>query len=411
MSEDPYDGPLCFNQLEVTIPLTQVELSCRFVPVYEPTGHPVEAVVRACALLQAFRSEGELLRLRDLVTRTGLSKATVYRIVDTLVQRGFIERVGNRQYRSAVKMIRQQHYRIGYAAQSTEFAFSRDVTGSIRRAAAQAEVDLVLVDNRYSPKVALRNAEMLIRERVNLIIEFQTDEHVAPEISARYLEASIPVIAVEIPHPGAVYYGANNYGAGLIGGRYLGRWARSQWKGEVDQVILLELSMAGPLPRSRLTGTVAGIKDVLPGLEDSRIVFLNGNGQFGHSLEVVRKHLRLTKAGRVLVSAINDPSVLGALRAFEESGRSHDCAVMGQNASSEARAELRRQGSRLIGSVAYFPERYGQGILALALDMLQGKPVPPAVFVKHQLVTPQNVDQIYPNDVLLSATERGSQEI
>jgi len=374
--------------------------------MHGPNGSPVEAVVRACALLQAFRSEGELLRLRDLVARTGLSKATAFRILDTLVERGFIERVGDRQYRSAVKVARHERYRIGYAAQSTEFGFSRDVTDSIIRAAAQAEVDLVVADNRYSPKVALRNAEMLIRERVNLIIEFQTDEHVAPEISARYLEASIPVIAVEIPHPGAVYYGANNYGAGLIGGRYLGKWARLQWKGEVDEVILLELPMAGPLPRSRLTGTVGGIKDALPALQDSRVVFLDGNGQFGPSLEVVRKHLRLTKAERVLVGAINDPSALGALRAFEEAGRGQACAVMGQNASMEARAELRRRGTRLIGSVAFFPERYGYGIIPLALDMLKAKPVPPAVFVKHQLVTPENVDQIYPHDALLAPTEQ-----
>ena len=366
----------------------------------------MEAVVRACALLQAFRAEDELLRLRDLVARTGLSKATAFRIVDTLVKRGFVERVGDRQYRSAVKVTRQQRCRIGYAAQSTEFAFSRDVTDSIKRAAARAEVDLVVADNRYSPKVALRNAEMLIRERVNLIIEFQTDEHVAPEISARYLEASIPVIAVEIPHPGAVYYGANNYGAGLIGGRFLGKWARLRWKGDVDEVILLELAMAGPLPRSRLTGTVAGIKEALPALEDSRIVFLDGNGRFGPTLEVVRKHLRLTKAERVLVGAINDPSALGALRAFEEAGRDQACAVMGQNASMEARAELRRKGSRLIGSVAFFPERYGYGIISLALDMLRSKSVPPAVFVKHQLVTPENVDQIYPSDALLAPTEQ-----
>jgi ribose transport system substrate-binding protein len=102
-----------------------------------------------------------------------------------------------------------------------------------------------------------------------------------------------------------------------------------------------------------------------------------------------------------LVSAINDPSALGALRAFEEAGRLEDCAVMGQNASVEARAEIRRPGSRLIGSVGYFPENYGEGAIALALNILQGKPTPPAVFVKHQLVTKETVDQIYPNDAKL----------
>ena len=69
---------------------------------------------------------------------------------------------------------------------------------------------------------------------------------------------------------------------------------------------------------------------------------------------------------------------------------------MGQNASPEGRAELRQPGTRLIGSVAYFPEKYGAEIVAVALDILNRRPVPPAVFVKHQLVTPENVDHIYP---------------
>ena len=64
---------------------------------------------------------------------------------------------------------------------------------------------------------------------------------------------------------------------------------------------------------------------------------------------------------------------------------------------------VREPGTRLIGSVAYFPEKYGAEILAVALDILNRRPVPPAVFAKHQLVTPENVDHIYPNDRLLGA--------
>ena len=116
----------------------------------------------------------------------------------------------------------------------------------------------------------------------------------------------------------------------------------------------------------------------------------------------MRKHLRHSHAERVLVSAINDPSAIGALRAFEEAGRSQACVVVGQNASLEARAELRRPKTRFIGSVAYFPERYGERVISLALDILQRKAVPPAGFVKHQIATPENVDSLYPNDALMS---------
>jgi ribose transport system substrate-binding protein len=251
----------------------------------------------------------------------------------------------------------------------------------------------------------VRNAETFARERVELVIEFQTDEHVAPIVSSKLMEADIPIVAVEIPHPGATFFGANNYAAGLLGGRLLGRWAKQHWHDTVDEVLLLELSKAGSLPRARLTGTLAGIRDIIPPIADSRVFWLDGKGQFGASLEAVRKHLRRSRARNILIGAINDPSALGALQAFEECGRAETCVVMGQNGSLEARAELRKTATRLIGSVAYFPEFYGDALIPLSVDILQRKAVPPAVFVKHQMLTRDNVDRLYPNDILLSAGE------
>lgn len=187
-----------------------------------------------------------------------------------------------------------------------------------------------------------------------------------------------------------------------MGGRYLGRWAKKFWKG-ADELLLLELSMAGPLLQSRLLGVEVGVKEVLPNLP---VLRLKGTAQFGDTLTLIRKHLSRTQARRVLVGAVNDPCALGALRGFEESGLVENCAVMGQGGSAEGRAELRRSGTRLVGTVAFFPEQYGRHILALALDILNKKPVPPAVFVNHQLLTPTNVDHYYPNDLLTSPLNR-----
>jgi ribose transport system substrate-binding protein len=55
----------------------------------------------------------------------------------------------------------------------------------------------------------------------------------------------------------------------------------------------------------------------------------------------------------------------------------------------------------LIASVGYFPERYGEGVIHLALELLGRRPAPPAMFVKHQIVTRDNVDHLYPNDALM----------
>jgi ribose transport system substrate-binding protein len=187
-----------------------------------------------------------------------------------------------------------------------------------------------------------------------------------------------------------------------MAGHHLGRWAKRHWNGEVEEILLIEIQRAGSLPKARMRGLLAGIGEIIRISDRCRTMSLDGDGQFQTSLERARKHLRESKSRRVLIGAANDSSALGALRAFQEAGRANDCVVVGQNAEPEARVELRIPQTRLIASVAFFPEKYGDGLIRLALDILARKAVPPAVFTSHQVITPENVDHFYPNDSLLT---------
>src|ERR1700704_1214767 len=360
----------------------------------------VKSIVHSSQLLTAFRSQGEALPLKEIALRCSLPKTMVFRLLYTLEKCGMVDKLGQNLYQSLVRPWKQRSYRLGYAAQGTDYQFSREVSEGLQRAAAAEGIELISLDNRYSAKMAQRNADLLVRERVDLAIEFQTDEEVAPIVAAKYREANIPMIAIDIPHPGATYYGANNYEAGLIGGRYLGRWVKEHWHSEVDEIILIELKRAGNLPRMRLSGLLVGLNLVLPSAANCSVTYLDGDGELGPSFEAVRRHLRSSHSRRVLVGGINDPSALGALRAFQEAGRAENCAIMGQNASPEGRPELREPKTRFVGSVAYFPERYGENVIRVTLDILNQRAVPPAVFVEHKLVTPTTVDHYYANDSL-----------
>jgi ribose transport system substrate-binding protein len=368
----------------------------------------VQSVQRACRLLQAFRNENEVLRLRELVLRTGTHKATASRLLRTLVGEGLVERVGDERFRSRIRVPAQRRYRIGFATRGADTPFSRAVSGSVERAAEEAGIDLITVNSHRSPRQALRNAETLIRERVDLVIEFQTHERIAPLIASRFVEVGIPVIAIEIPHPGAIFFGANNYQAGVLGGRAIARWVKQAWSGEVQSILLVEEDAAGPLVKLRVSGMLSGFRETLPGLEHVHTLEIDGRGSHEYTMDRIRRHIRQAPRRRTTVFAGNDPMALGAIRAFEECGRAETCAVMGQNASLEARREMRRPGTRLVGSVAYFPERYGDQAIRLAAAVLARQPVPPAVFTKHELVTPENVDRLYPLDEVLPEELAGS---
>ncbi len=360
----------------------------------------IKSVVHASKLLAVFGSRSEVLSLRDLVSRSKLSRGIVFRLLYTLEQCGFVAKISANQYQLTFSQPHQRKWKIGYAAMGNEHPFVREVTDSLRFAADQSgEVELLMLDNRFSPAAVVRNADYLVRERVDLGIEYQRDDEIAAAVAARFQAAKIPLIGVNNPLPGATYFGVDNYEAGLVGGRFLGHWALQQWSGEVDEVILMELRRSSKVPRSRLTGTLDGINKVLhERAARFRVLYLDGEGDYERAWRLVRAHLQSTKAKKTLLSGVNDTVVLGALRAYEEAGRSADCAAMGQNGSPEARNELRRPGSALVGSVAYFPEKYGEALLKVAAHILNGRIVPPTVFVGHRLLTPKDVDLIYPID-------------
>jgi ribose transport system substrate-binding protein len=366
--------------------------------------YQIESVGRACRLLRILQNEGSL-PLFELAEVAHLSRPTVFRLMTTLQANGMVVKDGSRKYRLAGGFSPGRRYKIGYLAETGETSFYRAVTRGLVESAERAGVDLVVLSSQESPDVALENVEKLLAENVDLVMMFHSYSQIAAVISTRTSSRKMPLIAIEMPHPNAIYFGVDNCHAGLMAGRYLAHWAQQHWKGEVDEILLVGAPRAGSLPEARLTGCLLGINEVLPNSTQAKISTVNGDWQFDESRETVKRHLAKSKAKRILVSAIFDPSALGALEAFRDADRLQECAIVGQNGSIEARLQMRKPTSRLIGSVAYFPERYGEQLIALALDILaQRVPIPNAIFIKHQLITPTNLKLHYGREMQTAKT-------
>src|SRR5262245_26752457 len=145
----------------------------------------VQCLVHATKVLGAFKSADETLRLRDVVELTGMNKGMCFRLLYTLHHCGFIEKTHRNQYRLVSGIRPNRRFRIGYAGHGQDSSFPREVLAGLLRSAEDAHVEVVSVDNRYDPRVALRNADRLVREQVQLVIEFQADEAVAAAIAAK----------------------------------------------------------------------------------------------------------------------------------------------------------------------------------------------------------------------------------
>lgn len=359
--------------------------------------YTLEGVTRACNILRAFEDDRQALSLTEVVERTGLERTICFRLLRTLTDQGLLRRSDKTKYASNVRILSGKRFRIGYASQTSD-SFCSALAQGLRWAAASRPIDLIEVENRYSVKIALRNAEHLVAQGVDLAIEFQTYERIGAKVAQFFEEAGIPLIAVEIPHPNSVFLGVDNQRAGAVAGRAMLKAAQAQWDGKCEEVLFLDLEIAGSLPHLRLLSA----QSLLRGGLNSNCVFthLDSRGEFVRSFELTRRHLQFAPKRRTLVTGINDYAVLGALRAFEEAGRSNLCLAVSHGGGPEARRELRLPRTPLVATVAFFPEKYGENLLLLALDILNKRANPPAVYMPVQLLTRRNVDDFYPLDIL-----------
>ena len=375
--------------IETRVPIprlgyTPVPMSNRQPRSGPPRLYLIPVLSKALDILELLQKEGQPKSLEDIFQQTNFSKTTVYRILKTLTHRGYIAQSENGLYRLVG---RPRKVRFGFGAESSEMPFSEAVRESLAAAAASAGVDLLVLDNKYDANTAMRNAAEFVRQRVDLVIEFQIDQRIAPAIADKIHGSKIPLIAVDIPHPHATFLGVDNYRVGYEAGLFLAQHARNNWHGVASWIVGLDIKEAGPLVHSRIGGAFAGIRSKFPALRDERYISLDGGGLRGRShrmmLDFLRKH---PKDRGILVAAATDTSALGALQAVREAKRERHVAIVGQDCIPEALDELKIPGGCFIASVSHEAASYGPQLIQLGLAILNGQMVPPYNYVKHKLM-------------------------
>lgn len=345
---------------------------------------------KALDIIELLEENHGPVSLEDVYQKTRISKTSVYRILKTLVHRGYVAQTQNGQYRL---VSRPRRLRFGLAVQSADLPFSAAVAHSVTSAAAAAGVELVVLDNRFDPDVAIRNAEEFVVKHVDLVLEFQVEEAAGPRLAHIFKKADIPLVAIDVPHPNATYFGVDNFECGVEAGALLAQHAVRKWKGNVDLVLGVGFAEAGSFVQSRMTGAFDGIRERLKDIPADRYVLLEGRGMREPSRRAVTEFLRGRRKGeQILVAAATDSSALGVLDAARGAGRETDFAIVGQDCIPEAMDEMRTGKSALIGSISHEVETYGPRLIQLGISLLRGYTVPPYNYVRHKAVTAENLN-------------------
>lgn len=277
-----------------------------------------------------------------------------------------------------------------------------DVRSGFELAARRLPVDMLFFDNANDPARALANADAAIAARVDLLIEYGPDADSNSEIARRLSAAGVPALALVEPLPGAPRYAPDNLEAGRIAGRALGEFAQETWPdSKAVGVIIGDLADPSQAVRERVKGIVQGAQGALPGFA---FAMLDTGGQSMRAGPLLTKFLTTERGRRVLIATLDDLCAIYARNAIALNGRQSDCVVVSQGCDRNIHGGINdkkeldpaNRGGSVLGSVAYYMDRYGYEVLALALRLLDGEMLPPLTLTRHKLITAANVFQEYP---------------
>lgn len=213
-------------------------------------------------------------------------------------------------------------------------------------------------------------------------------------IADKIAAAGIPLIAIDIPHPHATFFGVDNYRVGIEAGETLAAHAVEHWEGKVDWTLGLDLPEAGHLVQSRITGAFEGVKSRIPDLPVESFVRIDGRGVRDLSHRLVSDFLqRHPRDKHILIAAATDTSALGALDAVREQKRERHVAIVGQDCIPEALEEISNERSSFLGSVSHETASYGPNLMHLGLSLLRGQTVAPYNHVAHKMITRQTLGE------------------
>jgi ribose transport system substrate-binding protein len=292
---------------------------------------------------------------------------------------------------------------LGFANIFGTLPFCIDVENNIIKQAKLAgfsESDMIIMDNQYDSVLGLKNADIMLSQRPDFFIEFQSDAKVNSIVGAKFADAGIPVLAIDVPVPGAPFMGVNNWKVALMGGEYMAKLIKEQWGGwdAVDMVVLLQMPAGGDVTMLRSEGFAAALVEEFGPEAEEKIVRADGGmGQSEQAKaamdDVLAAH---PNAKKIALTSINEQTMAGAIASLQTAGRwdADDIIIITLGVDDLGKSQI-REGLSDAG-IAFFPESYGEYVIPAVLTMLEGKAVPPFIYIENEVITTENIDEWYP---------------
>lgn len=295
---------------------------------------------------------------------------------------------------------------IGFNQGSSTVDFLKKVGDSIEAEAKAAGAGYLYSESNFDAEKIIPNINTLLMQGANVIVDFNVNAEMGGNIVQVCEDEGIHVIGIDVQYTApdgktSWFMGANNQQAGEVAGQALAKAAKTKFSGELDALVLFYNSENGDEVKKRVGGVVDGLNAEGVTVAEENIEWIDlGGGGADSTVPGKDKFTGWLTANpdkhKVGICTVNDQTAQGVFSAIQTAARDEDCLLVSHGCDEPAIANLRTAENCWIGSVGYFPERYGEYIVPLAISLAKGEDPDKQVLMDHLFIDKTNVEQYYP---------------
>ena len=298
-----------------------------------------------------------------------------------------------------VDITTNEPYKIVVTQMNTSDANAATAMDSFREAGQYYGVEVIVMDNKGDAVQANTNLENAITMEADFFFEYNADEGANERIAQRLREVGMPAIAIQVElGDDFPYFRLDPAMSGEASGTPLAEAAQEKFGDDVDFLVVLGYPEAGPVIADRSAAAIEAVKKIYPDIE---VIEYSSKADTETSRSGMQDILTAHPEGNFLFWGHHDQYTLAAYRAVRASGREDQCLVTSIVALESMCEEIQREGTSVIGTVSIRPEIWGWMMLPYAIDYLNnGTEIPHDLYQPCQLITKENMAEIYPERVI-----------
>jgi ribose transport system substrate-binding protein len=262
---------------------------------------------------------------------------------------------------------------IGVSIQNREAQFYQDMESGMRTEAARYGYVLIVVDASRDNAKQQSQVEDFISKRVDAIVLTPYDSQAIGSAIAEANEAGIPVFTADIASTSregrvVAHVASDNVQGGFEAGTLICRAVGS--RGSIAIIDEPEVTSV----QDRVKGFKDALAQLCPSVTVVADVDSGGTRDKASSDagDILQAHRDLKG-----IFGINDDSALGALAAVKAAGLTGKIAIVGYDATAEARTAI--ASAQMYGDAIQYPARIGATTIDVIHDYFAGKKPPPVV--------------------------------